>query len=49
MQIFDYDDGSYLAWLVVHPDGFVVNSYRRPIPDYLILHRSTCKSVSHRS
>lgn len=46
MQMFDRDDTGYLAWLDTNQDGFVVNSYRKPAANYLILHRATCKSIS---
>lgn len=46
MQLFKDDDTAYVEWLEANPHGFVLNSYRRPNSDYLILHRATCKSVS---
>ncbi len=46
MRTFDHDDAGYLAWIDANPHGLVVNAYRRPTPDYLILHRATCKSIS---
>ncbi len=46
MTKFDRDDDGYLDWLEANPHGFVLNSYRRPHPRYLTLHRATCKSVS---
>ena len=45
IQFID-DDSGYLAWLESSPHGFVVNSHRSPTPDYLILHRTSCKSIS---
>ncbi len=43
---FSDDDASYLAWLTAHPNGFVVNVRRSPDPDYVALHRASCKSIS---
>jgi hypothetical protein len=40
------DDRAYLGWLVSHPNGFVVNAARTPSPDYLVLHRATCGTIS---
>lgn len=41
------DDVSYLAWTAAHPDGFVLNVRRSPDPDYVILHRASCGSISN--
>jgi hypothetical protein len=40
------DDSGYLRWIADHPDGFVVNTFRKPNPSYLILHRSTCGTIT---
>jgi hypothetical protein len=40
--VFEADDEAYLAWLASHPKGFVLNSYRPPSPDYLVIHRASC-------
>jgi hypothetical protein len=48
MQDFHDDDVGYLAWLADHPASFVLNTPRRPIPSYLVLHRATCRSISGR-
>jgi hypothetical protein len=45
MRTFDSDDDGYLFWVDANPDGFVVNSSRKPRPNYLILHRAACKSI----
>jgi hypothetical protein len=42
------DDERYFNWLATNPRGFVVNSYLRPIPSYLVLHRSTCRHIQRR-
>jgi len=48
MQHFVDDDAGYQRWLTNQPDGFVVNTYRAPSTIYLVLHRSTCKTISGR-
>jgi hypothetical protein len=45
MRIFEDDDAGYHAWIDGHQHGFVVNSYRKPDPLYLILHRATCGTI----
>ena len=46
MPVFDNADAEYVRWLEAHPGGYVLNTYRKPHPGYLILHRATCKSIS---
>ena len=46
MVTFVDDDQKYLAWVADHPGRYVVNCRRTPAPDYLMLHRASCKSVS---
>jgi hypothetical protein len=46
MPVFDNADADYVRWVDAHPGGYVINTYRKPHPDYLILHRATCKSIS---
>lgn len=46
MHTFKDDDAGYVAWIDANPHGFVVNSFRRPTPDYLVLHKATCKFIS---
>lgn len=43
--VFTTNDAEYLAWLKAHPQGYVLNSYRSPTPNYLILHRAWCSSI----
>jgi hypothetical protein len=43
---FMNDDDGYISWLSAHPDGFVLNCGRPPTPSYLMLHRSTCGTIS---
>jgi hypothetical protein len=45
MRIFEDDDAGYLGWIDRHPHGFVVNSYLKPDPRYLMLHRASCGTI----
>jgi len=45
VSFLDDDDG-YLRWLDAHPDGYVVNSERKPRPSYVVLHRVECRSIN---
>lgn len=44
--VFLDDDAGYIDWLATHPRGFVLNTRREPDPDYMVLHRATCWSIS---
>jgi len=44
---FRNNDPGYLAWTAGHPNGFVLNVRRLPDPQYVILHRAICKSISN--
>lgn len=46
MKKFENDDRAYLSWLQSHPNGFVLNVRRLPDPDYVVLHRASCGSIS---
>ena len=46
MVCFDGDDAGYLDWLARNPYGYVVNVRRRLDPEYVVLHRATCGSIS---
>jgi Family of unknown function (DUF6308) len=46
LVVFRDDEAGYLAWLEAHPHGFVLNAARSPRPDYLILHRASCRTIS---
>jgi hypothetical protein len=43
---FMNDDDGYLAWLAAHPTGYVINCAKDPKPDYVILHRADCSSIT---
>jgi hypothetical protein len=40
IQLFRDDDGGFFEWVESHPDGYFLNTYRNPSPNYLVLHRS---------
>ena len=46
MEKFTDDDAGYLRWIANHPEGFVLNIERGERPDYTVLHRATCSSIS---
>lgn len=42
-------DGEYQRWLADNPHGFVVNTRRARSPDYMMLHRASCRHISEPS
>ena len=46
MITFTDDDRAYLTWIAQHPKGYVLNTARQPTPNYLILHRASCPTIS---
>ena len=46
LTYFDNDDAAYLEWLARNPDGYVVNVRETLSPDYVVLHRATCPTIS---
>lgn len=46
MQRFQDDDTGYEGWLAAHPDWYVLNAARNPAPNYLMLHRATCRTIT---
>lgn len=40
------DDEGYLSWIAKNPDGLVLNVRRMADPDYVVLHRASCRSIS---
>ena len=46
LVFFEDDDAGYLDWVSRNRDGYVVNVRRTLTPDYVILHRATCSSIS---
>ena len=47
MSIADFvdDDAWHLAWLNVHPNGYVINTHRAPTSKYVVLHRASCHTI----
>lgn len=46
LAIFNGSDQRYRKWLKAHIAGFVINTRRRTDPDYMVLHRAACSSIS---
>ncbi|AIO32321.1 HNH endonuclease family protein [Burkholderia cenocepacia] len=44
-KIFDSTDDKYLAWMRLHPEGFVLNTNRQE-SNYAVLHKSGCHHIS---
>ncbi len=40
------DDEGYLDWLAKNQDGYVINTYRNPKPDYVRLHAASCRLIN---
>ena len=45
MRMFEDDDAGYLGWIERNQHGFVVNTFRKPDPGYLMLHRTSCGTI----
>ncbi|HJS29826.1 MAG TPA: hypothetical protein VJ768_09400 [Anaerolineales bacterium] len=45
INVYKDDDLNYLHWIEKNPNGFVLNTTRPPLPEFLILHRSSCPAV----
>src|SRR5688572_2478223 len=43
---FDRSDAEYLAWIRENPEGYVINVNRVPTPEYMVLHRASCTTVT---
>jgi hypothetical protein len=46
MRHFVDDDPGYLNWIATHPEGYVLNTTRSPSSGYLMLHRTSCWTIS---
>lgn len=46
MERFVDDDFAYLSWTAGHPSGYVINTYRNPSAAYLVLHRTSCRTIT---
>ena len=47
-RTFVDNDTGYVAWLIDHPSGYVLNHEHHPSPAYLVLHRADCRSIAPR-
>ena len=47
MKTFRNDDEGYKNWLTRNPSGFVVNSFKKPVPEYLFLHKASCRTINY--
>ena len=45
IKIYD-DDAEYFAWLAANPGGYVLNVRRIGDPEYVVLHRVSCGTIS---
>ena len=45
LTVFDSGDAPYFRWLRMHPEGYVVNTRRRPTTGYFTLHRASCRTI----
>ena len=43
---FENDEAGYFAWLAGNPNGFVLNVRSKADPEYVVLHRASCGSIS---
>lgn len=43
---FEHDDDGYLVWVKTNPDGYVLNVRVQADPNYVVLHRANCRSIS---
>ncbi len=46
MRKFVDDEKAYLDWIQNNPNGYVVNTNRKPNKKYLMLHKAVCSSIS---
>lgn len=43
---FKNDENSYFDWLAANPNGYVLNVRAEADPAYVVLHRTSCGSIS---
>lgn len=46
LQVFQEQEAEYFNWLKEHSDGLVLNTRSSLSPDYMVLHKASCKLVS---
>lgn len=39
-------EAEYRAWVKENPSGYVLNTHRVPSPNYLILHKADCQTIT---
>ena len=45
--VFEDNESGYQAWLKSDHNGYVLNMHKRRNPEYAVLHRAHCKSISN--
>jgi hypothetical protein len=48
VEKFIDNDTGYREWLLLHPNGFVINAPRTGNSAYLVLHRALCRTIQPR-
>jgi hypothetical protein len=43
---FSQDDDGYERWINAHTSSYVLNCANPPSPDYIVLHYSTCRTIT---
>lgn len=46
VKMFVDDENGYQQWITNHPDGYVLTTVRDISPDYMSLHKATCRMIS---
>ena len=46
--IFKDDDDGFFEWQDENPDGYFINTERKPNPNYLVLHKAGCPHFTGR-
>ncbi len=46
VYLFENDDEGHFKWISENPNGYVLNTYNKPTPNYLKTHKATCPTIS---
>lgn len=46
LRVFKKQESDYFSWVGSHPNGLVLNTRANLSPDYMVLHRASCKLVT---
>lgn len=46
LRVFKDDDLGYLQWAGENQSGYILNTRKIPDPDYMILHRARCSTIT---